>query len=359
MKPLYILILSFLTGIQPLFSQDYFHKKENRNRRHLILVHPTRSNLERYSYLLEEGILDPGKLKIVGLYFEAENYDYSEVIKDYPQFGFHMIEDTLTLNELFQENEATDDFKLIFKNSKGIIFNGGPDIPPATYNEEMLTLTRVTDPYRHYFELSFLFHILGGNQNDDFKPFIRKRPKYSVLGICLGMQTMNVAAGGTLIQDIPSEIYEKNTIEDILSMNESEQHRNYYTNLELYPEIKSYYLHPIEIIPGRWLNDMVEHNGNLTPSVLSSHHQSIEKPGANYRIAARSVDGKVIEAIEHIRYPNVIGIQFHPEVDYLYMDKPNYKTAPEEEIRSLKQELIRHKSLEFHLGFWRAFSESL
>ncbi len=359
MKALYILYLALITGIQPLLSQDYFHRKENRNRRHLILVHPTRSNLERYSYLLEEKILDPGKLKIVGLYFEAENYDYSDVINDYPQFGFHMIDDTLKLDELFQENDATDDFKLVFKNSKGIIFNGGPDIPPATYNEEMLTLTRVTDPNRHYLELSLLFHLLGGNQNEDFKPFIRKRPTYAVLGICLGMQTMNVAAGGSLIQDIPSEVYGKTTIEDILSMPEDEQHRNYFTHLGLYPEIRSYHLHSIDIIPGRWLHDRMKPTEDFSPSVLSSHHQAIEKLGTGYRVAASSIDGKIIEAIEHIRYPNVIGIQFHPEVNDLYRNQPTYKAQPEAPLRSLQPEHIREKSLEFHLGFWRAFSESL
>lgn len=352
-------ILVSLLFLQPLSAQDYFNKKENQNRRHLVLVHPTRSNLERYSFLINEGILDPGKLKIVGIYFEAENFDYDEIIEDFPEFGFHEVPGSLREDELFMENAATEEFYKIFRYSRGIIFNGGPDIPPSTYGEEMSILTVVTDPYRHYFEVSFLFHLIGGSQNEEFDPFLRKRPKYSILGICLGMQTMNVAAGGDLVQDIPSEIYNMNIIERIVKMDPDMQHRNYLSNLSLFPEIRSYFLHAIKIIPGRWLDSEVETGTNPAPSVFSSHHQAIDNPGRDLRVAATSVDGKVIEAIEHVRYPNVWGIQFHPEVDYLYQDKKKYKFQPGDEDFSLKEKLIEKRSLGFHLDFWKAFSKTL
>src|SRR5690606_40614006 len=69
-------------------------------------------------------------------------------------------------------------------------------IPPGVYGEEN-TLSVITDPQRHYFETTFLFQLLGGFWNEDFKPFLNEKPKYMVTGFCLGMQTMNVATGGT------------------------------------------------------------------------------------------------------------------------------------------------------------------
>ncbi|MGC9342239.1 MAG: gamma-glutamyl-gamma-aminobutyrate hydrolase family protein [Bacteroidales bacterium] len=354
-----IILLILLTGLQGLYAQDYFNKKENQNRRHLVIVHPTRSNLERYSFLIDEGILDPGNLKLVGLYFEAEEYDYDNIIEDFPDFGFHEIPGKISLKDIFRENSASDEFNKVFKYSKGIIFNGGPDIPPAIYGEEMSTLTIVKDPYRHYYEVSFLFHLLGSSRNEDFKPLMRKRPIYSVLGICLGMQTMNVATGGDLIQDIPSEVYNMNFIERIVEMDPDLQHRNYFNNLSLFPEIRSYFLHSIKILPGRWLDNEIDNTINLTPSVFSSHHQAVDKPGKDFRIAATSMDGKIIEAIEHTRYPNVFGIQFHPEVDYLYQDEKKYKFLPYGEDFSLRDKLIEKNSMDFHLQFWRAFSNTL
>ncbi|MCK4920078.1 MAG: hypothetical protein KAS71_03470 [Bacteroidales bacterium] len=65
---------------------------------------------------------------------------------------------------------------------------------------------------------------------------------------------MNVAAGGTLVQDIPLEIYEKNTAEKILNMDENSRHRNYYSGFKIYPDIKSAYPHQLQLISGRWLS---------------------------------------------------------------------------------------------------------
>ncbi len=303
--------------------------------------------------------MDPGKLKIVGLYFEAENYDYEEVIKEYTDFGFHMIPGTIDPQNIYAENTATNEFRKVFRYSRGIIFNGGPDIPPNTYGEELSILTSIKDPYRHYFEISFLFHLLGGPQDEEFKPFMRKRPRYSVLGICLGMQTLNVASGGDLIQDIPSEIYGKNTVEEILAMDKSHQHRNYYNNFQLHPEIRSYFLHPLKIIPGRWMDQEFNHNGSENPHVFSSHHQAIDKLGKDLRVVATSMDGKIIDAVEHTRYPNVFGVQFHPEVDYLYQGSKKYKLKPEDEMFSLREELKEAESLEFHLEFWNRFRKTV
>ncbi len=59
--------------------------------------------------------------------------------------------------------------------------------------------SETTDPGRHFFEVSFLFHLLGGSRNESFKPLLDENPGYMVTGFCLGMQSMNVATGGILI----------------------------------------------------------------------------------------------------------------------------------------------------------------
>lgn len=64
----------------------------------------------------------------------------------------------------------------------------GPDIPPAIYGEEQNPLTKVYDPYHHYFEASFIFHLLGGSQNRNYVALLNQKPNYLVHGICLGMK---------------------------------------------------------------------------------------------------------------------------------------------------------------------------
>lgn len=352
-------ILAFLLLSITASAQDFFDKKENQHRNHLILVHPTRSNLERYSYLIGNGILNPGNLRIVGVYFQKENYDYSELAKDFPNFGFHKIDAEIRPDEIFRFNNATKEFRKIFDYSKGIVFNGGPDIPPAIYGEETSLHTAITDPWRHYYEVSFLFHLIGSSKNPDYNPLLNKRPAYSILGICLGMQTMNVAAGGTLIQDIPSEVYNCQSVEEVINLDKDQQHRNYYTAYRLYKDIPSYFLHPVKILPGRWLSDRSFSKGNPTPHIFSSHHQAVDEIGLNLRIAATSTDGKIVEALEHTRFPNVIAVQFHPEADMLYRTEKKHRSRPDEPTFSILEELKKRESLNFHYSLWEKFSKSL
>lgn len=340
------------------YSQDYFNQKKNQHKNNLVIVHPTRSNLERYSYLIDNKILNPGKNKIVGLYFEEEKYDYQELIADFPKFGFHMIPKGIDPSRLYEENSLSEEFMKVFSYSKGIIFNGGPDIPPSTYNAETSILTVADDPYRNFYELSFIFHLVGGSQNEEFKPYLKSRPKYVILGICLGMQSLNVATGGTLVQDIPSDIYNLSNIEEIVDSEKNIQHRNYYSDYGIYPEIRSYFLHEIDILNGRWLDEKIN-SVNKNPYVFSSHHQAIGELGRDFRTTATSMDGKIIEGIEHSKYPNVIGVQFHPEVDYLYKNEPIYKFRPEDENFSLSDKLKGLESYDFHIKFWNVISKMI
>ncbi|MCF8381549.1 MAG: gamma-glutamyl-gamma-aminobutyrate hydrolase family protein [Bacteroidales bacterium] len=350
MKTILSILAAFLF-ISSSFSQDYFNQKENQHKDHLLIVHPSLSNMSRYDFLIKNGIIDPKGMSIVGLYFEDEADNYQSVIDSFPDYGFYAIPSGLEPTKIYSKNSLSDEFYKVFKYSSGIIFNGGPDIPPSTYGEEMMTLSSVPDPWRHYYELSLLFHLVGGSQDPEFKAFLKEDPDYLILGICLGLQTMNVASGGSLIQDIPLEIYGKNTVEEILAMPENSRHRNYYTNYSLHPQIHSYFPHQIKILPDNHLNSINE-KSQFLPYVLSSHHQSIEELGSGYKATAYSMDGKVIEGIQHLEFPNVIGIQFHPEIEYLYQEGAFIKLKPEEETFSLYQKIKELDSYNFHSQLW-------
>ena len=233
---------------------------------------------------------------------------------------------------------------------------GGPDLPPSIYGESMSTLTSMTDPYRHYFETSFLFHLLGSSRNTNQVPLLESNPDFVVYAICLGMQTMNVAAGGTMIQDIPDEIYHLNNVEDILTADNNSQHRNYNNNLYVDSTLFPGNFHEIKILDSK---PIVGNSNNNNPLVYSNHHQAIEKLGMNLKVIATSTDGQIIEAIIHKKYPNVLGIQFHPEGTYLYNENLKYRKSPVDSLTSGKQILIENNSFDFHLNYWNTFSEKM
>ncbi len=329
---------------------------------HLILVHPTEYNLKLFTYLIDHKIVDIDNLKITGIYHKNEVYDYSEsedflANNNYPYIDLKRIEADIAPGELYKENNCTPIFTELFDNSKGIFFLGGPDLPPAIYGEQMSLLTTMTDPYRHYFEASFLFHLLGGSQNNDFPALLESNPNYMVYAICLGMQTMNIATGGTMVQDIPNEIYDLKFVEDVLATDNNSQHRNYNNNLSIDTTLFSGNFHEIKINNQEPL--VGNYNENLNPLIYSNHHQAVEKLGKNLTVLATSIDGKIIEAIGHNKYPNILGIQFHPEGTYLHDPDIKYRKNPNDELKAGKQILIDYSSYDFHLEYWKTFSEKL
>jgi putative glutamine amidotransferase len=328
----------------------------------LVFVHPTKYNLKLFTYLIDNEIVNINNLKIIGVYHKQETYDYSESLQFLENNNYAYIE-LLEINEdikpeqLYQNNDCSKIYTELFKNSKGIFFFGGPDLPPAIYGEQMGLTTRMTDPYRHYFEASFLFHLIGGSQNSEYIPLLEEKPDYTVYAICLGMQTMNIATGGTMIQDIPSEIYNLGFVEDVLATNNNMQHRNYNNNLIVDSTLFSGNFH--EIIINKQKPISGDYTKNITPLVYSNHHQAIEELGMNLISIATSSDGKIIEAIAHQKYPNVLGIQFHPEGTYLHNPEIKYRKNPEDELKAGKQILLDHKSYQFHLELWKTFSEKM
>ncbi|MBU8893215.1 MAG: gamma-glutamyl-gamma-aminobutyrate hydrolase family protein [Bacteroidales bacterium] len=328
----------------------------------LVFMHPTEYNLKLFTYLTDNNIVEINNLRIIGVYHEKEVYDYSKSKaflekNDYPFIELKEIKEEILYDKLYEKNNCTNTFNELFKNSNGIFFFGGPDLPPSIYGEQMGLLTRMTDPYRHYLEASFLFHLLGGSQNPEFTPLLEENPYYMVYAICLGMQTMNIACGGTMIQDIPSEIYKLNSAEEVLLEDNNQQHRNYNNNLCISSTLFSGNFHEINISYPKLITG--EYNANLNPLVYSNHHQAIEKLGANLKIIATSVDGKIIEAIKHNKYRNVLGIQFHPEGTYLHDPEIKYRKTEKDSLISGKQILLNNNSYQFHLEFWKTFSGKL
>jgi putative glutamine amidotransferase len=157
----------------------------------------------------------------------------------------------------------------------GILLAGGEDCDPALYNEERHpTVTETMDPRR---------------QSNDFALAKAARQRgIPTLGVCLGMQMMNVAAGGTLVQDIDSAVET-----DIQHASRPENRRRHDVLIEEGTRLAS-------ILPAVELN------------VNSSHHQAVGELGEGLRITAHAPD-KVVEGLEDPRHPFYVGVQWHPE----------------------------------------------
>jgi putative glutamine amidotransferase len=150
----------------------------------------------------------------------------------------------------------------------GLVLIGGDDIPPQAYGEQPHETVEVLTPQRYEFERKLIARWLAGG-----KP---------VLGVCLGMQFTNVVAGGTMVQDIPSEV------------GKTVDHRKH---------------HRVRIEPGSSLAKLL---GSTEASVLSNHHQAVDGLGENLRVIARSDDG-VAEAMERVDGGFGLFVQWHPE----------------------------------------------
>ena len=159
----------------------------------------------------------------------------------------------------------------------GLIVTGGAfDVSPALYGETPRAGLGALKEGRTAFEAAL---VRGALQ--------RGLP---LLGICGGMQLLNVVAGGTLIQDIPSEVPR------------AAQHEQ--THERSRPQ------HPVEVKDGTLLAELL---GKGQLMVNSTHHQAVGKPGKEVVVSALASDG-IIEAIELRSHPFAIGVQWHPEL---------------------------------------------
>lgn len=308
-------------------------------------------NLEKMIFLIDHHYIDLDSIEIVCIHHQSQR----QLIESTEEFILNngradvsriTINHSISMDSLFALNQCSKEFEKIFQQTDGLIFLEGADISPKLYEEKTFLTTDLIANERNW-ELSFLFHLLGGNQNANFVPLLEQKPDYLILGICLGMQEMNVATGGTLFQDIPFQIYKKKDYESVLGQDSEKQHKNYQSRI-INDKKAILHFHHIRITP----NSMLDFGITAKPLVASVHHQSVKKPGENFQVMARSMDKKVVEAIYHSKYRNVYGIQFHTEFPVLY---------EQQEFMNAKNEMVSLDENDqlFHRLFWKDFSKRL
>ncbi len=167
--------------------------------------------------------------------------------------------------------------KAIFERLDGVLIPGGGDVNPSFYlTDPQAELVNVDDE-RDRLEIIFAQWAV---END-----------VPILGICRGAQVLNVALGGTLVQDIPSQL--PTTLQHDFPRHIPRRHRAHTVNVD-----ENSYL-------ARYL-------GQSKVNVNSLHHQAIQQPAPQVRVVAKAPDG-VIEAIEIPERRFAIGVQWHPE----------------------------------------------
>jgi len=172
------------------------------------------------------------------------------------------------------------DDKKITKNYlesiNGLVFTGGQDISPLAYGENPIQQVQMICEERDEFEIELFLEALKLNM--------------PILGICRGMQLINVAMGGTLYQDMSFERKEA-----LGHFPQNTPVHNLYHSLKIDRESKLFSIFR-----------------ETEMKVNSFHHQAIKKTADNLKEAAWASDG-IIEAIEHISSDFVLGVQWHPE----------------------------------------------
>jgi putative glutamine amidotransferase len=353
-----------IVAVVILFSTGCNNEKNEalQSKNSIVVMHPTVKNVQTILELIDLGVFPlPSGYSIVGVYHKKGSYDYSKTADYLNKNGIKRVRlvsvgADLNINNIYAQNGCSVLFDSLFRTSKGILFLGGPDLPPATYGMPTNLLTEITDLNRHYLELSFLFHLMGGIQDTLFRPLMAQKVNYPVLGICLGMQSMNVATGGTMIQDIPTEIYGKSTLEQVLAMDSQQQHRNYFTNYGVDDNLIWGHLHQIRVEKQSIVDSLMA--SDVEPFVWSSHHQCIDNLGSGLKPIAWSMDGEIIESVVHMNYPNVLGVQFHPEIPLLYKSNETlYRVPNEENPISYLSLYSGDKGENFHRAVWNHFAE--
>ncbi|NDV81169.1 gamma-glutamyl-gamma-aminobutyrate hydrolase family protein [Bacteroides sp. 51] len=172
--------------------------------------------------------------------------------------------------------ETEEDLARIISMLDGLILIGGEDVHPSYYNEEPIEELGDVNDIRDVYDLALIR--LAAD---------RKLPTF---GICRGEQLINVAFGGSLYQDIPSQ-YED-------------------TSVEHNQKVPSKYpTHYIDLLPGSIIATVT---GETELVTNSHHHQAVKDVAPGFRVTAWSCDG-IPEAIESSTGLPVWGVQFHPE----------------------------------------------
>lgn len=159
----------------------------------------------------------------------------------------------------------------------GLLLPGGQDVSPQHYGEDPRPELEAVDPRRDRVELVLAKRALAEDM--------------PVLAICRGEQLLNVAAGGSLHQDIHVSLGTKALRHFQKTVDESPWHR-------------------VQLLEGSLLHTVM---GEATPAVNSYHHQAVKDVAPGFRPVALAPDG-VIEGIESTTHSFMLGVQWHPEL---------------------------------------------
>ena len=164
----------------------------------------------------------------------------------------------------------------------GLMLTGGDDVAPSRYGEEAHPTVVEAEAGRDEFEIGLINSARA-----------RQLP---ILAICRGVQMLNVACGGTLIQDIPSQLTGALT-----------------HSLPVPPNLAYSLAHEVWVEKDSLLSKLMrERLADDTCEVNSRHHQAVKDVARGFRVSATAPDG-VIEAIEDPAAAFCLGVQWHPE----------------------------------------------
>jgi putative glutamine amidotransferase len=176
--------------------------------------------------------------------------------------------------------EVSESPRKVVDEIDGLLLTGGGDIDPVLYGDERHPTVEDAEPGRDEFEIDLARRAMSAD--------------VPLLAICRGAQVLNVAAGGTLVQDIPSAVA-SDVSHSIV-------------------EPKSAEAHPVHVRPGSRLERALGATVDSahTCRVNSRHHQSVGRVGSGLIPSATAPDG-VVEAIEQQDADFCVGVQWHPE----------------------------------------------
>ncbi len=189
----------------------------------------------------------------------------------------------------------------LFDSLDGLMLTGsGPDLPPRLYGEAQRYKFRVMSRKRYAFELAMIARAI--------------KTATPLFGICGGMQALNVALGGSLVQDIGAQLPK------------ALQHRA--------PGPATAYAHAVRVMPKSLLQRITR---QTRLSVNSSHHQSVKAVAPSLVATAVAPDGVIeaIEAADRRRHPFLLGVQWHPE--YLFERSPVHRCLFQAFLRAARR----------------------
>ncbi len=198
----------------------------------------------------------------------------------------HGVETAGGLPVLLNLTDHPDSWRAMCDRMDGFLFTGGQDVGPALYHQEKIPECCYQAEERDAQEMWMLQTLLEMD-----KP---------ILGICRGCQMLNVAMGGTLYQDLPTQHPSE--------INHSQ------SKLQIPRDEVS---HAVTLSPGSLLHRLMDSD---TPAVNSLHHQAIWEVAPALFPSAVAPDG-IVEAVESTAHRFVLGVQWHPE--FLWHKRPD------------------------------------